>query len=155
MGTVVTATDLAAIGAAVGTFLTGAGGVIAALRSPGRQPDPGPARPGDWPMVSVRLVRIRRAETFASWSLGLGVSAWVLAIGAVALAGLTAVALNSVPIHVLEWGAITLAGCTVGAGALNLHQSIASQCGPVRQWRAGAGLVVSIGALAAILIAGS
>jgi hypothetical protein len=132
---------------AAGTLLAGVAAVLSSL------PKPGPAQ-GASPIVA-RLGRIRRAEAFAAWSVGFGMCALLLAGAFVALAGLTTMALSSVPVRVLVSGAGMLAALGAGCVFLAFQQSIAAEGSPVRPWRASAGLAVSVGALAALLIAGS
>jgi hypothetical protein len=133
---------------AIGALLVGVGALLASL------PKTGPAT-RDAPSITVRLGRTRRAETFAWWSIGFGMCALLLAVGFVALVGATTAALGSIPLRALASGAGMLAALGLGCGFLNFQQSIASEVGAVRPWLAGGGLAVSIGALAALLIAAS
>jgi hypothetical protein len=141
-------TGIVTIMTAAGTLLAGAGAVLSSL------PRLGPVT-RDTPSIVVRLGRARRAEAFASWSLGFGMCAWLLAVGFVAAVGATTTALDSAPLRALASGAGMLAALGFGCGLLNFQQSVASESGAVRPWRASAGLVVSTGALAALLIAGT
>jgi len=126
-------------------LLAGVAAVIASL--PKRTPNGTPSDP--------QPGRKLRAETFAAWSLGYGACALLLAGWFVALVGLTTTSLSSVPVRILVSGAAMLAVLGLGCGALNFQQSIAAESGAVRPWRASAGLAVSMGTLAALLIAGT
>jgi hypothetical protein len=134
---------------AIGVLLAGVGAVLASL------PRLGPATRETPSVIMTRLGRIRRAEAFALWSLGFGMCACLLAVGFLVLVGATTAALSSVPLRALASGAGMLAALGLGCGLLNFQQSIASNSGAVRPWRAGAGLAISTGVLAALLIAGS
>lgn len=143
------ATETAAtIITAIGVLLAGVGAVLTSLLKIERGTQ-------DTPSIVARLGRIRRAEAFALWSFAFGLCACLLAVGFVALVGATTVALDSVPLRALASAAGMLAALGLGCGFLNFQQSIASERGAVRPWRAGAGLVISTGVLAALLIAGS
>ena len=153
-----TATETAALATAAGAVLTGLAQVLTALRAARQQtataaagtvqaavhgPEPG------------QLAHAGEAARLAAWSLRLGGCAWLLAAGAVAVVGATSLPLNSAALRALEWGSITLAALAVGTGALSLHQSVASGVGPARPLRAAAGLAISLGAVAALLVAGT
>jgi hypothetical protein len=133
---------------AIGVLLAGVGAVLASL------PKLGPVTRETSPIIA-RLGRIRRAEAFALWSLGFGMCACLLAVGFLILVGATSTALDSIPLRALASGAGMLAALGLGCGLMNFQQSIASESGAVRPWRAGAGLAISTGVLAALLIAGS
>jgi hypothetical protein len=138
---------LVAIMAAAGTLLGGVAAVLSSLPKPGQGQVASP--------IVARLGHIRRAETFASWSVGFGACALLLAGGFVALVGMTTAALGSAPVRALVSGSGTLALLGLGCVFLTFQQSIAAEGGAVRPWRASAGLAISAGALAALLIAGS
>ena len=142
---------------AVGAALTGLAQLLTALRSHGQQQAASAvagAGDGNGPAPG-QLTHADEAARLAAWSLRLGACAWVLAAGAVTIVGATSVALNSAPLRALEWGSIALAALAVGSGALSLYQSVASGTGPARPLRAGAGLAISLGALAALIVAGT
>jgi hypothetical protein len=140
---------------AAGAALTGLAQVLTALRS-ARQVTAAPADgAGRADPTPVQLAHADEAARLAGWSLRLGACAWVLAAGVAALIGATSVGLQSAPLRALEWGAITLAALAVGSGAMSLHQSIASGVGPARPLRAAAGLAISLGALAALVVVGA
>jgi hypothetical protein len=135
-----------AVMTAIGVLLAGVGAVLASLPKLA-------AGAGETPSVIIaRLAHIRRAEAFALWSLWFGMCAGLLAAGFLTLVGATTAALSSVPLRALESGAGMLAALALGCGFLNFQQSVASNSGPVRPWRAGAGLAIAVGVLAALLI---
>jgi hypothetical protein len=131
---------------AIGVLLAGVGAVLASLPKLGTGTRETPS------VIIARLGHIRRAEAFALWSLGFGMCAGLLAAAFLTLVGATTVALNSVPLRALASGAGMLAALALGCGFLNFQQSIASDSGAVRPWLASAGLAISIGVLAALLI---
>jgi hypothetical protein len=152
-----TATETAALATAVGAALTGLAQVLTALRSSGQREAAGAAAgaPDGSGLTQGQLAHAEEAARLATWSLRLGACAWLLAAGSVIIVGATSVALDSAPLRALEWGSITLAALAVGSGALSLYQSVVSGAGPARPLRAAAGLAVSLGALAALVVAGT
>jgi len=144
--------------AAVGGVIAAIAQAVKELRRPGPAGDRTPARPVTASVTATVPAWPSRAgqpESLASWSLGLGLVALLLANGFVALVGGTTAALDSAPLRTLELGSITLAALAGGLGALSLRKSVASGRGPARPWLVRAGLAASIGALAAVLVAGS
>jgi hypothetical protein len=141
---------------AVGAALTGLAQMLTAMRTTSQQQAAAAAGAvgGNGPTPG-QLAHADEAARLAAWSLRLGACAWLLAAGAVAIVGATSIALNSAPLRSLEWGSITLAALAVGSGALSLHQSVTSGVGPARPLRAAAGLAISLGALAALLVVGT
>jgi hypothetical protein len=97
----------------------------------------------------------------ASWSLGLGLSALLLAVLLVVLAAVTTVAPGRMPAVALDWGAIALAGAAILAGArflvslVHLRAAIQQHQRSALLLRMSAGLVAAVGALAATLISGN
>ena len=119
---------------AIGVLLAGVGAVLASL------PKLGTGAGGTSSVIIARLGHIRRAEAFALWSLWFGMCAGLLAAGFLTLVGATTAALSSVPLRALESGAAMLAALALGCRSLNFQQSVASNSGAVRPWRAGLGL---------------
>jgi hypothetical protein len=128
-----TATAIATVAAAFGAVLGGLGTLLAAM----------------WGVKPVRHSLAISSGNLAAWTLTLGMSAWLLAAVLVTLVGTTTVSLKGTPILALDWGATACAIVAAGCGALSIWKH------PRNFLQASAGIVASIGALAAVLVAGS
>jgi hypothetical protein len=130
-----------------------------------------PAPDDDQPtLVRMRLLEARpepprpaaRAMVLASWSLWLAMVAWLLAITDILAVALTTVSLTSAPLRALEWGTdsfaaltIILAGLATAAGTRGTRRAVTGISRPGWLLRAGASLVIAVGALIATFIAGA
>lgn len=152
-------TGIATFATALGAVLAGLGTLIAATRSPGRADREISSRSVER-TLGLDGARISGqapaspGESLAFWTLILGLSAWLLACVLVTIIGATTTTLNAGPVLLLNWGIIAFAILAIGCGALSARRVITDGHRPGNLLRAGAGIVASIGALAAALIAG-
>jgi hypothetical protein len=88
------------------------------------------------------------------WCLALGIGACLLAGTLVLIVGTTTLALDRLPIALLEWGVVAVAALAIYLGAGSLRRGVRERL-PDLMLYAGAGLVAAFGALATTLIAGT
>lgn len=140
------ATEISSTLSAVAALLAGLAAVINSVLKINKNTEGGPPDSGSRYTV--------RAATFASYSVLFGFLAWLLTVLFLVLIHVVTTPQWFIALRAVQSVAGVLAILGAVCCVLNFYQPIRHEAAVVRPWLSGAGLVISLGVLAVLIIAG-